>query len=115
MSRKSDLNQTSCKRPIAVIRIERQIDQMTDLHPHWYRRLLVFWLLTGPAVLVLSNFHNPDGFSFLPGPPPLTEGVYPTISWAVAVLLIWHPVILLPVALWPALKHRSAKRDMPQE
>ena len=96
--------------PIADIRIERQIVEMSDLHPHWYRRLLVFWLFTGPVVLVLANFHNPNGFSLLPGPPPLGEGAYPTISWAITFLLIWHPFILLPVALWPAFRRRAAKQ-----
>ena len=78
-----------------------------DLNPYWYRRLLVFWLFTGPPLLVLSNFHNPDWFSILPSPPPFGEGLYPTVSWTVMVLLIWHPLLLAPLALWSRARRHS--------
>ena len=77
------------------------------LHQHWYRRLLIIWLFTGPPMLVLSNFQNPDWFSILPGAPPLSEGTYPTVAWTLIVLIIWHPLLLLPFALWPAIRRRK--------
>jgi hypothetical protein len=84
---------------------------MPDLHPDWYRRLLVFWLFTGPVVLVMSNFHSRNWFSLLPGPPPVDDGAYPTIGWVVALLLVWHPVTLMPVAIWSAVRRRSKRDD----
>jgi len=80
-----------------------------DLHPHWYRRLLVFWLFTGPPMLVLANFHNPNWFSVFPGLPPLSEGVYPTVSWAVIVFIIWQPALLFPFWLWSKQRRRASK------
>ena len=87
----------------------------SDLHPHWYRRLLVFWLFTGPVILVLGNFHNPSGFRVLPSAPPVAEGAYPTISWAIATLMVWHPVVLLPFALWPAVRRHTGAPNDPGE
>jgi hypothetical protein len=98
-------------RPVADARVSPHISWMakSDLHPQWYRRLLVLWLFTGPVILVTGNFHNPDGFRVLPSAPPLAEGAYATISWAIATLLVWHPVLLLPPALWPVFRRRKGR------
>jgi len=71
-----------------------------DLHARWYPRLLFLWVFTGLPLLILANFHSPNWFSIIPGAPPLSEGIYPTVAWFASVIIIWQPVLLLPFWVW---------------
>jgi hypothetical protein len=73
--------------------------------PRWYKLEWLGWLVTGlPLYLVVALYAG--RVWPIPDPPSKDLGFAP---WVLASLLIYHPFILLPVAL--ALAARKTKSD----
>jgi hypothetical protein len=69
--------------------------------PRWYLFEWVMWLFTGlPLLWFATGFTGVSIFS-LPDPPPLPwDWPFGFIVWLFGVALIYHPLLMLPVALW---------------
>lgn len=76
--------------------------------PHWYRYECLFWLFTGlPFQWFFTAFNGLSFFSLPDAPGP--DGS-PLGLWMFAILFLYHPLFLAPMALWQAWA-RPAKVD----
>ena len=76
--------------------------------PRWYRIECLVWLFTGlPLQWFFTAFNGLSFFSLpdAPGPNGSTFSV-----WIPAILFLYHPLFLAPVALWQS-RARPAKVD----
>ena len=66
--------------------------------PNWYRNGCLIWLVTGlPFQWFFTAFNGLSFFSLPDAPGPNGS---PLGLWIFAILLLYHPLLLAPVALW---------------
>jgi hypothetical protein len=74
--------------------------------PLWFRVLAALWLVIGlPALLVGAMWYG--GFDLVPDPAPYFQAPYgdgyflANLAWAVAVMIAYMPLFLIPaLAIW---------------
>ena len=67
--------------------------------PRWYRTECLVWLVTGlPLQFFFTAFNGLSFFTLpdLPGP----NGSHSAIFWLVLLVVLYHPVFMLPIAIW---------------
>lgn len=77
--------------------------------PRWYRITLVVWLCTGLPLQWFFTAFNGLPFLSLPDAPG-ADGP-PVLVWVVSVIVLYHPALTTPVALWLARTRRQTSRE----
>lgn len=73
--------------------------------PHWYIVQWAIWLCTGlPFQWLFTAFYGLPFFS-LPGWP--VAGGSSLGLWVFSILLLYHPFLMTPVALWQSWMRRA--------
>ena len=74
--------------------------------PRWYRIMLVVWLFTGlPLQWFFTAF---NGLPFLSLPDAPGPDGPPILVWLVSMIVLYHPVLTAPVALWHGWARRRS-------
>ena len=66
--------------------------------PQWYLLELKVWLCTGLPLQWFFTAFNGLPFFSLPDAPGVNGP--PVALWAVAILVLYHPILMAPLALW---------------
>ena len=74
--------------------------------PRWFKTECLVWLVTGlPLQFFFTSFNGLSFFTLpdLPGP----DGSPSVAAWLASLVVLYHPVFMLPVAIWDS--SRKAK------